>query len=65
MPGCLPSSSWPLPSLNRDLFQDHPIEDSIENQWTFLAQRLGGPPLYTERKGEWWEYACLHCAAPT
>ena len=34
------------------MFEGHPLEQSIENQWTFLAQRLGGPPEYSQRKGE-------------
>jgi len=27
------------------------IETAIQNQWEFLVQRFGGPPLYSERKG--------------
>ncbi|KAI7843020.1 hypothetical protein COHA_003352 [Chlorella ohadii] len=33
------------------LFKTHPLEQSIENQWSFLAQRFGGPQLFNELKG--------------
>ena len=35
----------------RALFKTHPLEQSIENQWSFLSQRFGGPKLFTELKG--------------
>ena len=34
----------------RDMFPDD-MEMAIRNQYEFFAQRLGGPPLYSERKG--------------
>lgn len=39
------------PNRCRALFKTHPLEQSIENQWSFLAQRFGGPQLFTELKG--------------
>lgn len=34
----------------RSMFPDD-IEMAIQNQYEFFAQRLGGPPLYSTRKG--------------
>ncbi len=34
----------------RSMFPDD-MEMAIQNQYEFFAQRLGGPPLYSERKG--------------
>ena len=48
---CLISSCCLPPP--RDLFKDRPIEQSVQNQFEFLVQRLGGPPVYSERKGGW------------
>jgi truncated hemoglobin YjbI/stress-induced morphogen len=35
----------------RELFASSAKEDAIRNQWEWLVQRLGGPPLYSERRG--------------
>lgn len=34
----------------RGMFPDD-MEMAIQNQYEFFAQRLGGPPLYSQRKG--------------
>lgn len=34
----------------RGLFPDD-MQSAIQNQYEFFIQRLGGPPLYTQRKG--------------
>ncbi|MFW5688657.1 MAG: globin [Spirochaetota bacterium] len=34
----------------RGMFPDN-MEMAIQNQYEFFAQRLGGPPLYSSRKG--------------
>ena len=41
----------PSPACHRALFKTHPLEHSIENQWSFLAQRFGGPTLFNELEG--------------
>lgn len=35
----------------RNIFKNSTIEEAIQNQMEFFMQRLGGPPLYSERKG--------------
>lgn len=35
----------------RNIFKQSTIEDAIQNQMEFFMQRLGGPPLYSQRKG--------------
>ncbi|KXS19376.1 hypothetical protein M427DRAFT_52814 [Gonapodya prolifera JEL478] len=35
----------------RDIFAAIPKEDAIRNQYEFFIQRMGGPPLYSKRKG--------------
>jgi hypothetical protein len=39
----------------RDLFKDHPLNNSIQNQYSFLTQVFGGPHLYNDLKGR----ACI------
>mmetsp|Transcript_25640 Transcript_25640/g.41285 ORF Transcript_25640/g.41285 Transcript_25640/m.41285 type:complete len:137 (+) Transcript_25640:126-536(+) len=34
-----------------DIFAGKPKEASIQNQYEFFIQRMGGPALYSERKG--------------
>jgi truncated hemoglobin YjbI len=34
-----------------NIFKGSTIEEAIKNQMDFFIQRLGGPPLYSERKG--------------
>lgn len=34
-----------------DIFAGSKKEDAIQNQYEFFIQRMGGPPLYSERKG--------------
>lgn len=46
------------------MFEGHPLEKSIENQWTFLVQRFGGPPEYSQRKGALAAPGWLGDAAP-
>lgn len=35
----------------RDIFAGSKKEDAIQNQYEFFIQRMGGPPLYSQRKG--------------
>ncbi|XP_071706807.1 group 2 truncated hemoglobin 3-2 [Rutidosis leptorrhynchoides] len=35
----------------RSIFADSKKEDAIQNQYEFFVQRMGGPPLYSQRKG--------------
>lgn len=35
----------------RSIFANSVKEDAIRNQYEFFVQRMGGPPLYSERKG--------------
>ncbi|WMV42829.1 hypothetical protein MTR67_036214 [Solanum verrucosum] len=36
----------------RSIFSNSSKEDAIRNQYEFFVQRMGGPPLYSERKGK-------------
>ncbi|XP_022996482.1 two-on-two hemoglobin-3 [Cucurbita maxima] len=35
----------------RSIFGNSKKEDAIQNQYEFFVQRMGGPPLYSQRKG--------------
>ncbi|CAL1386438.1 unnamed protein product [Linum trigynum] len=35
----------------RSIFADSKKEEAIQNQYEFFVQRMGGPPLYSQRKG--------------
>jgi truncated hemoglobin YjbI len=35
----------------RKIFANSTKEDAIRNQYEFFVQRMGGPPLYSQRKG--------------
>lgn len=35
----------------RSIFANSKKEDAIQNQYEFFAQRMGGPPLYSQRRG--------------
>lgn len=35
----------------RDIFATSSKEAAIQNQYEFFIQRMGGPPLYSQRKG--------------
>ncbi|KAF9612840.1 hypothetical protein IFM89_004250 [Coptis chinensis] len=35
----------------RLIFANSKKEDAIQNQYEFFVQRMGGPPLYSQRKG--------------
>ncbi|KAF8648378.1 hypothetical protein HU200_064964 [Digitaria exilis] len=35
----------------REIFSGSKKEDAIQNQYEFLIQRMGGPPLFSERRG--------------
>ncbi|KAK2982618.1 hypothetical protein RJ640_014997 [Escallonia rubra] len=35
----------------RSIFANSRKEDAIQNQYQFFVQRMGGPPLYSQRKG--------------
>ncbi|XP_024393913.1 two-on-two hemoglobin-3 [Physcomitrium patens] len=35
----------------RKIFSSSTKEDAIRNQYEFFVQRMGGPPLYSQRKG--------------
>jgi truncated hemoglobin YjbI len=34
-----------------DIFASSPKDAAIQNQYEFFIQRMGGPPLYSQRKG--------------
>jgi hypothetical protein len=34
------------------MFANIPKEEAIQNQYEFFIQRMGGPPLYSQRKGD-------------
>lgn len=36
----------------RSIFASSNKEDAIHNQYEFFVQRMGGPPLYSQRRGE-------------
>lgn len=36
----------------RSIFANSKKEDAIQNQYEFFVQRMGGPPLYSQRKGD-------------
>ncbi|GAB4837371.1 Two-on-two hemoglobin-3 [Ancistrocladus abbreviatus] len=35
----------------RSIFANSKKEDAIQNQYEFFVQRMGGPPLYSQRRG--------------
>lgn len=35
----------------QSIFSNSNKEDAIQNQYEFFVQRMGGPPLYSQRKG--------------
>uniref|UniRef100_A0ACD5UFU5 Uncharacterized protein n=1 Tax=Avena sativa TaxID=4498 RepID=A0ACD5UFU5_AVESA len=35
----------------REIFSESKKEDAIQNQYEFLVQRMGGPPLFSQRRG--------------
>ncbi|KAK2630945.1 hypothetical protein EUGRSUZ_L03669 [Eucalyptus grandis] len=35
----------------RSIFANSKKEEAIQNQYEFFVQRMGGPPLYSQRKG--------------
>ncbi|KAL4592685.1 hypothetical protein LXL04_005688 [Taraxacum kok-saghyz] len=35
----------------RSIFANSKKEDAIQNQYEFFVQRMGGPPMYSQRKG--------------
>ncbi|TYJ02277.1 hypothetical protein E1A91_A13G216700v1 [Gossypium mustelinum] len=35
----------------RSIFSNSKKEEAIQNQYEFFVQRMGGPPLYSQRKG--------------
>lgn len=37
----------------RSIFANSKKEDAIQNQYEFFIQRMGGPPLYNQRRGDW------------
>lgn len=36
----------------RSIFGNSEKEKAIQNQYEFLVQRMGGPPLYSQRRGQ-------------
>uniref|UniRef100_A0A2N9H2L3 Uncharacterized protein n=1 Tax=Fagus sylvatica TaxID=28930 RepID=A0A2N9H2L3_FAGSY len=36
----------------RSIFANSKKEDAIQNQYEFFVQRMGGPPLYSQRRGD-------------
>lgn len=37
----------------RSIFANSKKEDAIQNQYEFFIQRMGGPPLFSQRRGDW------------
>jgi len=35
----------------RSIFANSKKEDAIQNQYEFFVQRMGGPPLFSQRRG--------------
>jgi truncated hemoglobin YjbI len=35
----------------RSIFANSKKEEAIQNQYEFLVQRMGGPPLFSQRRG--------------
>ena len=50
----------------REIFSGSRKEDAIQNQYEFLVQRMGGPPLFSQRRGNLIELALfsqlVHCS---
>lgn len=42
----------------RSIFANSNKEEAIQNQYEFFVQRMGGPPLYSQRKGS--SFISLH-----
>ncbi|XP_052481878.1 two-on-two hemoglobin-3 isoform X2 [Gossypium raimondii] len=38
----------------RSIFSNSKKEEAIQNQYEFFVQRMGGPPLYSQRKARMW-----------
>lgn len=38
----------------REIFAGSKKEDAIQNQYEFLVQRMGGPPLFSKRRGTYY-----------
>lgn len=36
----------------RSIFANSKKEDAIQNQYEFFVQRMGGPPLFSQRRGD-------------
>jgi hypothetical protein len=47
----------------REIFSGSKKEDAIRNQYEFLVQRMGGPPLFSQRRGNLIDSASLNCKA--
>uniref|UniRef100_M8CG59 Uncharacterized protein n=1 Tax=Aegilops tauschii TaxID=37682 RepID=M8CG59_AEGTA len=43
----------------REIFSGSRKEDAIQNQYEFLVQRMGGPPLFSQRRAP--KCPCFHC----
>jgi hypothetical protein len=48
----------------REIFSGSKKEDAIRNQYEFLVQRMGGPPLFSQRRGNLIDSASLNSKAP-
>ncbi|KAL0557738.1 hypothetical protein IC582_006289 [Cucumis melo] len=44
----------------RSIFGNSKKEDAIQNQYEFFVQRMGGPPLYSQRKGKFFIFFFSH-----
>lgn len=45
----------------RAIFASSNKENAIQNQYEFFVQRMGGPPLFSQRRGEVTLLNLLHC----
>jgi truncated hemoglobin YjbI len=40
----------------REIFAGSKKEEAIQNQYEFIVQRMGGPPLFSQRRGTYVMY---------
>jgi truncated hemoglobin YjbI len=43
----------------RSIFSNSKKEEAIQNQYEFFVQRMGGPPLFSQRRGHFLFYFIL------
>jgi truncated hemoglobin YjbI len=42
----------------RSIFANSKKEEAIQNQYEFFVQRMGGPPLFSQRRGKKNKFDC-------